>query len=90
MAGELTNRFFMEEQEPIPLTFTDNPSPHKTRDFHTLSPDEVYNLLRKTANKTAPGTSGFRWQILKWAWPTIGETLTFLFDACLTLGHHPA
>ena len=89
MAEELTNRFFAEEREPIPLTFADDPSPRETREFQTLSPDEVYDLLRKTANKTAPGTSGFGWQILKWAWPTIGETLTFLFDACLTLGHHP-
>ena len=90
LAEALSRRFFAEERNPIPLIFPDDPPAHRVRDFPTLSLEEVHELLRKTANKTAPGASGFGWLILKWAWPTIGETLTFLYDACLTLGHHPA
>jgi hypothetical protein len=30
-----------------------------------------------------------RWQMLKWAWPAIDDTLTHLFEACLQLGYHP-
>ena len=89
MAEALTRRFFAEERSAIPLAFEDDPPPHAARDFPALTPEEVHNLLRKTANKTAPGVSGFGWRVLKWAWPTIGDTLTFLFDACLTLGYHP-
>ena len=46
-------------------------------------------LLKATANKTAPGSSGIGWRMLKWAWPIIGATLTYIFDACVHLGHHP-
>ena len=89
MAEALSRRFFAEERDPIPLTFPDDPPAHSTRAFHPLTPEEIHDLLCKTANKSAPGVSGFGWQILKWAWPTIGETLTCLYNACLSLGHHP-
>lgn len=90
MADALSERFFTEEREPIPLVFADDPPPVQVRPFPPLTEEEVERLLKTTANKTAPGPTGVGWQMLKWAWPVIGSTLTNVFDACVHLGHHPA
>lgn len=89
MADTLSERFFTEEREPIPLNFVDDPPQRKRRIFPPLTEDEVERPLKATANKTAPGSSGIGWKMLKWAWPIIGATLTHVFDACIHLGHHP-
>ncbi len=89
IAGALSKRFFAEIRDPIPLHFPDDPPAHTPRDFATLDKDEVFTLLKATTNQSAPGSSGFGWQVLKWAWPIIGETLTCIFEACLRLGYHP-
>ena len=57
----------------------------------------MLQLLMGAANSTAPGFSGIRWQLLKEAclgqdkvWEGLGGMLIAVFEACLTLGHHPA
>ncbi|KAL8391941.1 hypothetical protein RB595_002230 [Gaeumannomyces hyphopodioides] len=42
-----------------------------------------------TAN-TAPGIDSLSVKLLSAAWPTIGEYVRALFEACLRVGHHPA
>lgn len=89
MADALLEQFFAKEREPIPLTFTDDPPTVPVRPFPPVTEDEIEHLLKATANKTAPGSSGIKWKMLKWAWPIIGATLTNIFDDCVHLGHHP-
>jgi hypothetical protein len=42
-----------------------------------------------TSNKSAPGWSGINYQLLKWAFICCPDHFVSLFDATLTLGHHP-
>jgi hypothetical protein len=90
MASLLSERFFAEEGTPIPTTFHDDPTPLPPRTFHNLSADELTPLLKATANKSAPGSSGIGWRLLKKGWDAVQDHLVDIFNACLTLGHHPA
>ena len=57
--------------------------------FEPLTKEEIADMLKKTANKMSPGASGFGWQMIKWAWPSLCNTLTNLYNTCLSLGYHP-
>jgi hypothetical protein len=58
LASLLSKRFFAEEAEPIPTHFSDDPEPRLARPFAPFTESELAALLRQTANKSAPGTSG--------------------------------
>jgi Reverse transcriptase (RNA-dependent DNA polymerase) len=89
VAGVLARCFFVEAREDIPLHFPDDPPAHPSRRFHRISEEECWEQLRVTANTSAPGDSGIGWSLLKRAWGTIKELLTFIFNRCLCLGVHP-
>lgn len=89
MADIFAERFFARERDTIPLVFDDDPPVISGRPFPPLTMRELVEMLGKTSNKSAPGSSGFNWKVLKWAWPFIGETLRLAFEVCLHLGHHP-
>jgi hypothetical protein len=90
MASLLSARFFAEEGDPIPTTFPDDPAPRVTREFTPFGESELFDLLRTTANKSAPGTSGISWSLLKKGWGAVKDHLILTYNACLLLGHHPA
>jgi hypothetical protein len=90
MASLLSARFFAEEAEPIPLQFHDDPEPRPARAFVPFDEEEVGVLLRLTANKSAPGTSGIGWSLLKKGWEAVKDHLLIIYNACFYLGHHPA
>jgi hypothetical protein len=90
MASLLSARFFAEEGDPIPTTFPDDPAPRITREFVPFRESEIFDLLRVTANKSAPGTSGIGWSLLKKGWGAVKDHLVLTYNACLILGHHPA
>jgi hypothetical protein len=90
MATLLSERFFSEEGAPIPTSFHDDPPPLPPRTFYNLSADELMPLLKATANKSTPGSSGIGWNLLKKGWEAVQDHLVDIFNACLTLGHHPA
>jgi hypothetical protein len=90
MASLLSARFFAEEGEPIPTTFHDDPAPRPTCTFHSFREEELTPLLKAMANKSAPGSSGIGWSLLKKGWEAVQDHLIEVFNACLTLGHHLA
>jgi hypothetical protein len=90
LASLLSERFFTEEVEPIPLHFPDDPEPRLARPFELFTETELDTLLRQTANKSAPGTSGIGWFLLKKGWEVVKDYLISIYNACFLLGHHPA
>jgi hypothetical protein len=90
MAETLSQRFFTEDRGTIPWHFTDDLPPHETRPFHPFVEDELHTLLKAAANKSAPGSSGIGWDLMKKGWSHMSELLTNIYNACISLGHHPA
>jgi hypothetical protein len=90
LASLLSERFFTEEAEPIPPHFPDDPEPHPARPFELFTEAELDVLLRQMANKSAPGTSGIGWYLLKKGWGAVKDHLISIYNACFILGHHPA
>jgi hypothetical protein len=90
MAELLSTRFFAEEGTPIPTHFHDDPPPRPPRPFTEFSMEELSPLLKATANKSAPGTSGIGWSLLKKGWGGVQDHLVDVFNACFRSGHHPA
>jgi hypothetical protein len=90
MASLLSAHFFVEEGVPIPTHFHDDPPPLPPRTFHAFSEEELTLLLKATANKSAPGSSGIGWSLLKKGWDGVKDHLIKVFNACPILGHHPA
>jgi hypothetical protein len=90
MASLLLARFFTEEGATIPTIFPDDPSPRATRTFALFGKAELHTLLRATANKSAPGSLGIRWSLLKRGWEAVKDHLILTYNSCFLLGHHPA
>ena len=90
IASLLSERFFAEDSGTIPLRFHDDPPPRVERPWAPFGESELWELLRKTKNNSAPGTSGVGWFLIKQGWGQVGELLTNVFNACIHLGHHPA
>jgi hypothetical protein len=90
MASLLSARFFAEEGVYIPTTFYDDPPPLPPWSFHAFSKAELEPLLKATSNKSAPGSSSIGWSLLKKGWDVAKDHLVDVFNACFTLGHHPA
>jgi hypothetical protein len=90
MSDLLSERFFTEAREDIPTTFPDDPPAAPTREFPDFTKEELFDLLKHTANKSAPGSSGIGWELLKRGWPHMDKLLTNIFTACIHLQHHPA
>ena len=67
----------------------DDPPPCEPRQWTDITPIEVTNALRTTANSSAPGPSGVGYKLLKWAHATRPEALPELYTDCLTVGIHP-
>jgi hypothetical protein len=90
LASLLSERFFAEEAEPISPHFPDDPEPRLARPFELFTKEELDALLRQTANKLAPGTSGIGWYLLKKGWVAVKDHLVSIYNACFLLGHHPS
>ena len=45
--------------------------------------------LHRTSNKSAPGTSGINYKLLKWAFKSHPDRFLEVFNAAISLGHHP-
>jgi hypothetical protein len=90
MATLLSDHFFTEEGEPIPTHFLDDPTPRPTQPFTPFTESELDKLLKLTANKSAPGSSGIGWNLLKKGWGAVKDHLILIYNSCLLLGRHLA
>jgi hypothetical protein len=88
MASLLSERFFAKDEGNIPTHFPDDPPLQATRPFAPFGKEELLELLKQTANKSAPGISGIGWDLLKHGWPHCNNLLTNIFSTCIRLGHH--
>src|ERR1700677_1606878 len=89
MSTILASHFFAKDPGTIPLVFHDDPPPQPTRAFPPFTERELGDLLTGASNKSAPGSSGIGWALLKRGWPSVKDFLIDIFDACIQLGHHP-
>jgi hypothetical protein len=89
MAETLSQQFFAEDQGTIPWHFADDPPPHEARAFHPFVEDELFALLKAAASKSAPGSLGIGWDLMKKGWSHMSKLLTNIYNACTSLGHHP-
>jgi hypothetical protein len=90
MASLLSDRFFAKDKGNVPTHFTDNPLPCPSRLFAPFSKEELLDLLKQTATKSALGILGIGWDLLKRGWPHCDDLLTNIYSSCIQLGHHPA
>jgi hypothetical protein len=90
MATLLSKRFFAEEDALIPTHFPNDPEPRPARPFEPFTESELDKLLKQTANKSVPGSSGIGWSLLKKGWGAVKDHLMIVYNACFILGHHPA
>jgi len=85
----LSDRFFPTVPKPIPDSDPDDPLPLPPQGFEPISEEEITKNLATTSNKSAPGPTGITYKLLKWCHAASPSCLTTLFNATISLGHHP-
>jgi hypothetical protein len=65
MASLLSECFFASDNRDIPATFPDDPPLHVTCPFPPFNKEEILDLLKQMASKSAPGILGIGWDLLK-------------------------
>jgi len=85
----LSARFFPMVPKPVPDSDPDDPAPLPQRGFDCISEEEVARNLATSSNKSAPGPTGITYKLLKWCHLASPSRLTTLFNAAISLGHHP-
>jgi len=81
--------FFPTIPKPIPLSDPEDPPPLAPQMFAPITEEEVAVNLAKTSNKSAPRPTGITYKLLKWCHAAAPSRLTSLFNAAVSLGHHP-
>ena len=89
LAEAFRQRFFSATPSPVSASHPDDPAPSPTREHIAISQSEIADALSTTSNKSTPGWSGINYQLLKWAFSCRPDRFVDLFDAALSLGHHP-
>ena len=89
MVEAFSSRFFSANRLPVSPSQPDDPDPLPPRPFERISAEEIKAALSTSSNKSAPGPSGITYKLLKWAFEARPDRFVELFNAALTLGHHP-
>jgi hypothetical protein len=58
------------------------------RQFAPIVTAKIADALQTTSNKSAPGPSGHNYKLVKWTFAAQAERITWIFNACLSLGYH--
>jgi len=85
----LSDRFFPIVPKPIPDSDPSDPAPLPPWDFTPILAEEVSRNLSCTSNKSAPGPTGITYKLLKWCHSASPSCLPSIFNAAISLGHHP-
>ena len=89
MARILAERFFVQDTEEVAVIQHDNPEDTPVRNFEPFTKKELATLLRDASSKSAPGTTGISWLVMKHVWEVIKDHMLVIANACLSIGHHP-
>ena len=91
--GEMTqafkDRFFITDHPDVDPFQTEDPPPLMPRDLPPITQAEISAALATTSNKSVPGLSGIGYQLIKWAFASRPDRFLDIFNAAITLGHHP-
>ena len=85
----LSDRFFPSVPLPISPIHLDDPPVRDPRPLLEVSEEEVAFNLAWTSNSSTPRPTGIGYKLLKWCHAAAPSCLTTLFNAALSLGHHP-
>ena len=89
MADAFRRRFFAASPVPVLPNQPDDPPPLPPRSHIPITLAEISDALGTTTNKSAPGWSGIGYKLLKWAFSCRPDCLLEIYEAAITLGHHP-
>ena len=89
MTEAFKQRFFVMDYPEVNPFQHDDPPPLPPRNFAPITQSEIASALADTSNKSAPGLSGINYQLLKWAFSSQPDRFLTLFNAAISLGHHP-
>ena len=89
MSKALQQCFFVTDRPQVTPIQPDNPTPLAVREFTPITNTEISEALSKTSNKSAPGSSGINYKLLKWAFKACPDRFIEIFNAAVLLGHHP-
>jgi len=89
MTEALTDRFFVTAGPHVHPSQPDDPAPLPTCSLPPITQEEVALALAGTSNKSAPGLSGISYQLIKWAFRSWPDRFLDIFNASISLGHHP-
>jgi len=85
----LSDRFFPMVPKPVPASDPDDPSLQPVRGFTPIMEEEISINLSTSSTKSSPGPSSITYKLLKWGHAANPSHLTSLFNAAVSLGHHP-
>ena len=89
VAEILSQRFFPRAPHEVDPQFPDDPPSRPPRTLARIDKALIEPLLKKAANRSAPGQSGHTWMLIKWAWDADSDRIIDLLEACLRASHHP-
>ena len=89
MSDALRQHFFVTDRPQVAPLQPDDPLPLPTHDFSPITESEIGSALAGTSNKSAPGSSSIPYKLLKWAFKMRPDRFCDIFNAAISLGHHP-
>ena len=89
MSAALQQRFFVTDRPQVEPLQPDDPPPLPSRDFIPITEEEIMAAIAPTSNKSAPGSSGIGYSLLKWAFKARPDRFVTIFNASISLGYHP-
>jgi len=81
--------FFVTDHPEVNPFQHDDPDPLPPCDLAPITQNKIAAALSGTSNKLALGLSGINYQLIKWAFQSWPDRFLDLFNAAISLGHHP-
>ena len=81
--------FFLTDHPKVDPFQEEDPTPLPPCTLHPITSKEIAMALSTTSNKSAPGLSRINYQLLKWAFHSCPDCFVDLFNAAVSLSHHP-
>ena len=89
MMQAFKDRFFITDHPDVDPFQAEDPPPLLPRDLHPITQAEISAALATTSDKSALGLSRIGYWLIKWAFASRPDRFLDLFNAAITLGHHP-